>query len=48
MERNCEDQTADGRRTVLLYSVHAPGISQLADRPDTFCGERFSPENGRG
>lgn len=30
----------------LLCSVHAPGISQLADRPHVPCGETI-PENGR-
>jgi hypothetical protein len=30
----------------LLCSVHAPGISQLADRPHVPCGEAI-PENGR-
>lgn len=30
----------------LLCSVHAPGISQLVDRPHVPCGEAI-PENGR-
>lgn len=43
---------AGSRKTVggvatLLCSVHAPGISQLADRPHVPCGEAI-PENGRG
>lgn len=38
-EQNCSVAT-------LLCSVHAPGISQLADRPHVPCGEAI-PENGR-
>jgi hypothetical protein len=34
------------KRSTLLCSVHAPGISQLADRPHVPCGEAI-PENGR-